>query len=126
MKSLLLLMSTVLLLAQEPVAIGSHYECRGVNPDGTRYTLALDIDRQEENYFLRWADGAQLGIGLRDGDWLAVAFVNVSLGATSVALYQIRPGQLVGRWADGDGHLLREECLAGQPAAAWRQFGHDS
>lgn len=108
----------VLVALQGAPAIGSHYACRGVNPDGTSYTLSLDVDRQEENYFLRWADGAQVGIGMREGDWLAVAFVNVTLGATSVALYRIQPGQLLGRWADGDGHLLREECLAGQPAGA--------
>ena len=102
--------------AQLVPALASRYECSGETPDG-RYQTTLTIVVEAEYYVLDWRAGRVVGLGIREADRLAVAFVERGSGTVGVAMYQILPGQLLGRWSIGDGALYREDCLVGQPAA---------
>ena len=101
--------------AQMP-ELASRYECAGA-VDGEHYRAPLTVTARGDHYVLDWRNGTIIGLGLRDENRLSVAFVQVSSGGVGVASYQIRPGQLLGRWAVGDGQVYREDCLVGQPAS---------
>ena len=102
--------------AQPAPDLAPRYECSGETPDG-RYQTTLTIVVEAEYYVLDWRAGRVVGLGIREADRLAVAFVERGSGTVGVAMYQILPGQLLGRWSIGDGAVYREDCLVGQPAA---------
>ena len=99
-------------MAPEAPKVEPTYWCHGQTPKES-YDLPLTVEVKGENYFLRWADGIMVGLGLRKGDWLSVAFVNTANGSVGTVLYEIKPGQLVGTWTGGDGDVYPESCLAG-------------
>lgn len=96
--------------------LASRYECAGT-VDGEHYQAPLTVTARGDHYVLDWQNGTIIGLGLRDENRLSVAFVQLSNGGVGVASYQIRPGQLLGRWAVGNGQVYREDCLVGQPAS---------
>lgn len=88
------------------------YECSGMGAEG-RYHYTLTIEKIEDNYFFRWGNDYE-GVGFLQGNRLAVVFWG---GRThGVMLYEVRPGQLVGSWAGGDGKVYSETCLSGLQA----------
>lgn len=102
-------------LAQQPahkMDLSGVYRCEGVNPNGTPYRGRVEITKDDHTYRLRWtmAQGASLGIGIVNGDVLAVSyFTGANVG---IVLYKIQKGsQLIGEWAllGADGQLYPEE-----------------
>lgn len=100
--------SPLLAFGQE-VKVLEKYQCRGVGQNG-QYTTPLTIERNGENYILRWTDS--YGEGFRYGDQLVVFYL---LGSGHGAmLYQILDGRLNGYWMfEGDTKVYTEFCVAG-------------
>jgi hypothetical protein len=91
------------------------YACEGLE-SGKKYQLDLQVVARGNVFFFAWfyqGDLQARGIGVLEGDWLAVAFFNRAVG---VAVYHVTPGQLVGRWAVGDDELSTETCTQGRAA----------
>jgi hypothetical protein len=107
MLAMMLLLAPVA-LAQDHVA----YSVQGTNPDGTAYHGAFEGVRQPDGaWVLTWRIGASVvrGIGLVQGEVLAVAYP-ADGGAPGVATYRILPdGRLEGSWTIGEG--LGQETL---------------
>lgn len=105
--------------AAEPVE-GS-YICTGEH-EGGKYAVALTVTRMGETYNLAQSDGGEPiahGIGLLDGDELAVgfAFARTTPTVFGIALYRVSPGRLDGRWTVEYGVTSPETCVrAGDPA----------
>ena len=118
--TLLLLLSTVAANqdgAASPIA--GVYRATGTNGDGSAYR-AIVIIREHENAFrLEWIFPSRrvvTGLGIRDGDRLAVSYFGSQPG---VALYEVEGRRLVGRWTiiGGDGSVAVETLtlLEGHP-----------
>jgi hypothetical protein len=108
------IVGVLLALTLQAPKIEGDYVCRGVSERGN-YSIPLTVTLEGEDYFFSWQDGAMVGLGVRQGDWIAVAILNRSTGSVGVALYKIEPGMLVGRWSGGRG-AYPETCIAGKPA----------
>lgn len=111
-KSLVALFLLVAALASQVPQVLEHYNCQGMSPDG-EYQFPLTVKVQGDNYLFSWADDLVIGLGIRQDDYLAVAFVNTLIGKVGVVQYQVRPGQLIGKWAGGGGKVYQELCLGG-------------
>ena len=99
----------------EPTQIEGLYTCNGAR-DGKAYVLHLTVQAVGDTYGLTWfADqgDAAVGLGVREGDGLAVAMIGPS-GEVGVAHYVIGPGRLTGVWSTGNGHIDREVCTQGK------------
>lgn len=97
--------------------LSSNYQCSGEAPRGA-YQVPLSIQAKGDNYFLTWGDGTLVGLGVLQGNQLAVSFVDMKSGGLGVILYEIKGGQLFGRWAVGDGKFYQESCMAGPTSKA--------
>lgn len=105
----LLLIPVAAAALQPPTApatqITGVYYCEGTNGDGSPYHGLVTITRKGESYYLWWdlqPAATALGLGLREGDTLAVSYYGHNTG---VIVYRIQGNRLVGRWtvpgADG-------------------------
>ncbi len=88
------------------------YKCEGVNPDGERYKGRVEIAKNDRTYRLVWTHspvGTALGVGILNGDVLAVSYFNPEM--VGVILYKVEKGpRLVGEWTavGADGHVYPE------------------
>lgn len=85
------------LLSQKDIS--GIYKCQGVGPDGT-YQGIVEISKYGGTYRLHWIldDDEDLGLGILNGDTLAVSFVE-SRSVRGVMLFRIEmAGRLVGGW----------------------------
>jgi len=81
--------------------IGGKYTITGTNPNGTMYRGALEVIEHGDVYQFRWNAGNQYdGVGVVNGDVVAVAFANGPNGTgCGVVDYNIQEdGSLIGRW----------------------------
>lgn len=81
--------------------IAGKYTIVGTNPNNTMYRGALEVIEHGEVYQFRWNAGNQYdGVGVVNGDVVAVAFANGPNGTgCGVVDYNIQgDGSLVGRW----------------------------
>ena len=97
-----------------PAALAGTYDCGGVNPDGSDYTIQLTVTARDDIFSLNWAHQME-GVGLRHGELLVSSFIGP--GMFGVVVYRIDEGELDGRWAAyGDSRVFRESCRKGRPA----------
>jgi hypothetical protein len=84
--------------ASEPDLTG-YYLCSGKNFDGTTYDGVVEITKDNGAFQLQWLiedDVVAVGMGIRQGDVLAVAYYSALPG---VVAYRIEPNnKLVGEW----------------------------
>ena len=100
--------------------LAGRYACQGVNADGSSYEAVVEIAKHNDEYLLAWIAGSQVvavGMGIRTGDVLAVAYLSTLPG---VVVYRIEQGdQLIGQWtvAGLEGRILPEILtkLASEP-----------
>lgn len=98
-----------------PEIVG-YYSCSGRDAKGKDYSGVVCIDRQADTYFVRWniGLGGYMGVGIRQGNDLAVGWVIGNMDARGVTLYRITPGKagptLAGKWLSlpGDGGMYGE------------------
>jgi tetratricopeptide (TPR) repeat protein len=98
------------------------YSVTGTNQKGNSYTGHLTITLNGEVYEFSWqAGGTYRGIGLRQGDHLAVSWGAESCG---VAVYQIQPdGALEGIWAlPGQAQPSSERAVPHEGVSAYERF----
>ena len=84
-----------------PADIVGNYAIVGTNEDGSPYKGALEVIKHGDVYQFRWDAGKQYdGVGVPNGNVVAVAFTNGSNGkGCGVVSYQILPeGTLDGKW----------------------------
>lgn len=84
----------------EPAALAGVYECQGTGADGRPYRGAVVIEPDGKRFVLQWYMAAELsavGVGIREGDMLAVSFFGPESGG--VVLYRINGQRLVGHWS---------------------------
>jgi hypothetical protein len=88
------------------------YRCDGVNGVGDPYRGMVIIAKHEDTYRMQWrfpGEPPAVGLGIRQGDVLAVSYVGSRPG---VVLYDIVGERLVGRWTVfGAGGFLGRESL---------------
>ncbi len=81
--------------------IAGKYTIAGTNPNNTTYRGALEVIEHGDVYQFRWNAGNQYdGVGVVNGDVVAVAFANGPNGTgCGVVDYNIQgDGSLIGRW----------------------------
>ena len=80
--------------------IAGKYNVAGSNPNGARYKGTLDIFARGDVYQFRWNAGTQYdGVGVTNGNFVAVAFANGPNGkGCGVIDYNIQQGTLDGKW----------------------------
>src|SRR5262245_37435286 len=86
--------------AAEPATLPGVYECQGIGADGRQYRGAVVIEPDGNRFLLQWYISAELtaiGLGIREGDMLAVSFFSADAGG--VVLYRIDGQRLVGHWS---------------------------
>lgn len=106
----------------EQADIAGSYSCFGEQA-GKPYRLELIITNREATYDLSWGPSVfaakssptMLGLGVRDGERLAAVILSVATGGVGVVVYRISAGELRGRWTDGGGEVLTENCTVGRP-----------
>jgi hypothetical protein len=90
------------------------YACEGTRPDGVEYSGTVEIVRNEGTYQLLWTlppHEQYIGIGIRNGDVLAVSYFG---GMPGLVVYRLEQGdkgpRLVGQWTvvDADGQVFPE------------------
>jgi len=83
-----------------PPDIAGKYNVAGSNPGGGAYKGTLEIIRHGDVYQFRWDAGTQYdGVGVANGNFVAVAFANGANGkGCGVIDYNIQQGALDGRW----------------------------
>jgi hypothetical protein len=81
--------------------IAGKYNITGSNPDGGQYKGTLEVITRGDVYQFRWNAGTQYdGVGIQNGDIIAVAFANGPDGkGCGVVDYDIgSDGSLTGKW----------------------------
>jgi len=84
-----------------PPEIAGSYNVVGTNPNGSPYKGTLEVIKHGDVYQFRWTAGGQYdGVGVTNGNVVAVAFANGPDGkGCGVVDYAIAPdGTLAGRW----------------------------
>ncbi len=97
--------------AADPIPLPGIYECQGTGADGRVYRGAVIIEPDGNRFLVQWYVAAELtavGLGIRDGDMLAVSFFSADNGG--VVLYRIDGARLVGHWSAplSDGQVFEE------------------
>jgi hypothetical protein len=97
--------------AAEPPGLPGIYECQGTGADGRQYRGAVIIEPDGDRFLVRWIIAAQLtavGLGIREGDMLAVSFLSADAGG--IVLYRIDGARLIGHWSAPvtDGQVFEE------------------
>jgi hypothetical protein len=95
----------------DPSPLPGFYECIGTGADGQAYRGAVIIEPDGDRFFVQWFIAAKrtaIGLGIRDGDMLAVSFYSADAGG--IVLYRIQGARLVGHWSAPltDGQLFEE------------------
>jgi hypothetical protein len=95
----------------DPAPLPGIYECQGTGADGRAYQGAVIIEPDGNRFLVQWYIAAELtavGLGIRDGDMLAVSFFSADNGG--VVLYRIDGARLVGHWSAplSDGQIFEE------------------
>ena len=99
------------LSADESADLSGAYICNGKNFDGSTYQGRVEIVRKKGAFQVVWlsdSDVVALGMGIRTGNVLAVAFYS---GSPGVVAYRIEEqNRLVGEWtvAGADGEVSSE------------------
>lgn len=101
--------------ADLPEIVG-YYSCSGKDAKGKEYSGVVCIERQADTYLVRWnlGLGGYMGVGIRQGNDLAVGWVIGNMDARGVTLFRITPGKagptLAGKWLSlpGDGGMYGE------------------
>jgi hypothetical protein len=98
-------------VAAHPVPLAGIYECQGTGADGRVYRGAVIIEPDGNRFLVQWYVASELtavGIGIRDGDMLAVSFFSADNGG--VVLYRIDGAKLAGHWSAplSDGEIFEE------------------
>ena len=113
--ALLVSLSAVATGAEEMDPLPGLYACRGSNADGSVYEGRVEIAARKGVYNLTWNVGEQtyVGVALREGDVLSVAWGIPGEGGTAIGVvaYKIeKGGSLSGRWTvlGGDNPVLKE------------------
>jgi hypothetical protein len=107
------------LAAKDVGDITGYYTCRGRDGKGGEYTGVAVISKQKEVYVVQWTIGigaAFIGLGIRQGDMLAVSWAMPGDKAgvvRGINLYRIEPGpRLTGQWATLPGNgMINTETL---------------
>jgi hypothetical protein len=93
------------------------YTVKGTTAEGREYEGTCRISKEGDCYKLRWkiGEGSQTGLGIRQGEVLAVSFTDGKEFAGVVA-YRIRGGRLTGKWAafGGEGKIYTETLTKGE------------
>jgi hypothetical protein len=101
--------------------ITGFYACRGRDGKGGGYTGVAVVSKQKEIYLVQWTLGLGtapfIGVGIRQGDTLAVSWVmkdDKTGMVRGINLYRIEPGpRLVGQWATLPGNgIINSETLS--------------
>lgn len=104
--TLLLLLSVLVASARVHVQSPSldpsgAYRCDGVSPDGQQYRAAVHIERTGDTFIVQWLTPrgvVSIGVGVLDGNTLAVGYVGTTAG---VVVYKLNEKQqLTGEWTD--------------------------
>jgi hypothetical protein len=103
------------------VRLAGSYDVAGIQPDGTRYQSTLHIRQRRYSYEAVWEDAAgqrRTGVGIAQGDTLAVS-VGARNKNCTIAVYEVQPdGSLEGRWRIGNADALRDEqAIPAEPSA---------
>jgi uncharacterized protein (TIGR03067 family) len=104
--------------AGEDVDIVGRYKCESFGAEGVKQTTTAEIQRHGDAYLVRWSvgkDTAYVGIAIRRGDTLSVAWAN--RGSVGVSVYEIEKGpKLVGVYTEvtGVGIIAKEQLTAGE------------
>ena len=117
-RAIIILTTTFLavdLMAEERDTLPGLYACKGSNPDGGMYEGRVEIAARKGVYNLKWSVGetTYVGVALREGDVLSVAWGIPGEGGTAIGVvaYKIaKDGTLSGRWTvlGGDNSVMPE------------------
>jgi len=107
--------------ADEPIDIVGRYRAESMAPDGTRQVTGAEIQRHGDAYLMKWTRPAGIlyvGIGIRRGNTLSVAWMNK--GSVGTSFYQIEKGpRLSGSFTELGGiGVISHETLT--PGGAFR------
>ncbi len=101
--------------AEERDPLPGLYACKGENPDGGMYEGRVEIAARKGVYNLKWSVGetTYVGVALREGDVLSVAWGIPGEGGTAIGVvaYKIeKGGTLSGRWTvlGGENAVMKE------------------
>jgi uncharacterized protein (TIGR03067 family) len=103
--------------AGEGADIVGRYKCESFGAEGGKQTTTAEIQRHGDAYLIRWSvgrDTAYLGVAIRKGSSLSVAWAN--RGTVGLSVYEIEKGpKLVGVYTEltGVGIIAREQLTAG-------------
>src|SRR5262245_3108353 len=94
------------------------YTAKGTTADGKEYEGTCRITKEGDCYKLNWkiGNGTQEGVGIRQGEVLAVSFRD-NKDFAGVVAYRIRGnGRLTGKWTayDYKGQILTETLTKGE------------
>jgi hypothetical protein len=84
----------------EPLTLASHYAASGSNPDGSKYTGAVDVKViSDTTYTIVWKIGDETyqGFGMRLNDSLAATYMID--GEPGLIIYKLDGDGLTGAWA---------------------------
>jgi hypothetical protein len=84
--------------ASEPADVSGVYNCAGTAAEGKEYRGIVVIEKWGDTFHLQWifpAGLAAIGVGVLNGDALAVTYVAPAVG---VILYRLDGQRLLGRW----------------------------
>ena len=105
-----------------PADIAGDYAIVGTNEDGSPYKGALEVIKHGDVYQFRWDAGKQYdGVGVPNGNVVAVAFTNGSNGKDcGVVSYQIlQDGKLDGKWDIGAWMMAAPRGPCAPAGQAW-------
>ena len=107
--------------AAAPVLTGA-YTCRG-EVDAPPYVRVVVIAADGATLRFAWSTAVDsepltVGLGVRDGEVVAVVFLHRRTGQVGVALYRVTPDRLTAQWSMGQGRVSEEQCVRRGRAAA--------
>jgi hypothetical protein len=101
----------------KPQEIAGVYAGEGSNGDGSAYRAIVVIQKYRDAFRVQWifpSRSATVGLGILDGDKLAVSYYGPRPG---IVLYKVDGTRLVGQWTLlGAGGMLSSETLTRIPA----------
>jgi len=106
----------------EEVDIVGKYRSESIGADGKKQVMAAEVLRRGDAYMVRWmvpGGLAYIGMGIRQGNTLSVAWVN--RGSFGLSVYQITKGpKLTGQYTEvGGPGLIATESLTSTGEGGW-------